>query len=124
MHHKPEVSPGSGHTRQANTPFHIRNPGLRRMYGFIICGHTWSSLPSNYRIQGNCVEVRRSFGILSFLSVKNKIEKQVQERYFRFQKSEQSHGNEEQHVNDVCKCAKVCLSLCFINESLSMCVGI
>ena len=38
-------------------------------------------------------------------SVKNKIEKQVQERYFRFQKSEQSHGNEEQHVNDVCKCA-------------------
>ena len=48
--HKPEVSSGSGHTRQANTLFYIRNPGLRRMYGFIICGqwHTWSSLPSNY----------------------------------------------------------------------------
>ena len=38
-------------------------------------------------------------------SVKNKIEKEVQERYLKFQKSEQSHGNEEQHVNDVCKCA-------------------
>ena len=60
----------------------------------------------------NCVEVRWSVGILSFLSVKNKIEKQMQERYFRFQTSEQSYGNEEQHVNDVCRCVYVCQFLC------------
>ena len=59
----------------------------------------------------NCVEVCRSVGILSFLSVKNKIEKQMQERYFRFQKSEQSHRNEKQHVNDVCRRVFVFVSL-------------
>ena len=65
-----------------------------------------------YRIQMNCVEVCRSVGILSFLSVKNKIEKQMQERYFRFQKSEQSHRNEKQHVNDVCRRVYFCHFLC------------
>ena len=100
VQHKPEVSPGSGHTRQANTPFNIRNPGLRRMYGFIICGqwHTWSSLPSNYT--GYRWIVLRYVGALEFCLfclLKTKLKSKCRNAISDF---------------SLCECVSVCVSKC------------
>ena len=127
--HKPEVSPGSGHTRQANTLFYIRNPGLRRIYGSIICGqwHTWSSLPSNYT--GYRWIVLRYVGALEFCLfclLKTKLKSKCRNAISDF-KNRNRVIEMKNSMSMMCAGVFTFVTFCvcvFINEGLSMCVGV